>query len=187
MTVVQFELDSPELQAILVEVRSTALACCHWSGLVLLTLAPQPDMASSRPPDRDSWYACRRRASPSTCCQRRPSGQSSSGAVYVVSHLVWGWRLLTCRPTVHVCRHVGCLLLFFMDGGTTGKCPPPGTPPPPPGCCRRLAPSTSVLLLVIHHIATDGWSMNVLQSELAAIYSVQVSPPPRVMAGTLSC
>lgn len=65
--------------------------------------------------------------------------------------------------------------------------PPSRQPPPPAGCCCRLAPSTSVLLLVIHHIATDGWSMNVLQSELAAIYSVQVSPPPRVMAGTLSC
>jgi hypothetical protein len=27
-----------------------------------------------------------------------------------------------------------------------------------------------VLLLVVHHIATDGWSMNIIQNELAALY-----------------
>lgn len=30
--------------------------------------------------------------------------------------------------------------------------------------------SCHVLLLVVHHIATDGWSMNIIQNELAALY-----------------
>jgi NRPS condensation-like uncharacterized protein len=31
-------------------------------------------------------------------------------------------------------------------------------------------PSCRVLLVVVHHIATDGWSMNIIQNELAALY-----------------
>ncbi|KAL4522647.1 hypothetical protein Ndes2526B_g01009 [Nannochloris sp. 'desiccata'] len=30
--------------------------------------------------------------------------------------------------------------------------------------------SCHVLLLIVHHIATDGWSMNIIQNELAAMY-----------------
>lgn len=35
----------------------------------------------------------------------------------------------------------------------------------------RLTPETHVLLLVMHHIATDGWSMNILLRELATFYN----------------
>jgi hypothetical protein len=30
--------------------------------------------------------------------------------------------------------------------------------------------SCHVLLLAVHHVATDGWSMNIVQNELAALY-----------------
>ncbi|HEX9107471.1 MAG TPA: condensation domain-containing protein, partial [Longimicrobiales bacterium] len=35
----------------------------------------------------------------------------------------------------------------------------------------RLAPDLHVLLLVIHHVVTDGWSMDVLRRELTAAYN----------------
>ncbi|MDF2631397.1 MAG: putative linear pentadecapeptide gramicidin synthetase LgrB, partial [Symbiobacteriaceae bacterium] len=44
----------------------------------------------------------------------------------------------------------------------------------------RLAPDAHVLLLNMHHIVTDGWSMNVLLDDLSALYGAfadqQVSP-----------
>ena len=39
----------------------------------------------------------------------------------------------------------------------------------------RLAPDEHVLLLVLHHIAADGWSLQILNRELAALYTAHAS------------
>lgn len=51
---------------------------------------------------------------------------------------------------------------------------------------RRLQ-SCHVLLLVVHHIATDGWSMNVIQNELTALYKAKVNNCNCVPLFLLSC
>ena len=38
------------------------------------------------------------------------------------------------------------------------------------GCLLKLAPQEHVLLLVMHHIASDGWSMGILWSQLTQLY-----------------
>ena len=38
----------------------------------------------------------------------------------------------------------------------------------------RLAPDDHILLLVIHHIVTDGWSMDLLLHEFSVLYNAQV-------------
>ncbi len=38
-------------------------------------------------------------------------------------------------------------------------------------CIVKLAPETHVLLFTAHHIVCDGWSMNILLQELAALYN----------------
>ncbi len=35
----------------------------------------------------------------------------------------------------------------------------------------RLAPDEHILLLIMHHIASDGWSMGILQSEMSKLYN----------------
>jgi hypothetical protein len=40
--------------------------------------------------------------------------------------------------------------------------------------------SCRVLLLAIHHVATDGWSMNIIQNELAALYNKSKLPTVEV-------
>src|SRR6185436_17965718 len=39
----------------------------------------------------------------------------------------------------------------------------------------RVGPQDHVVLVVMHHIVCDGWSMGVLQKELAALYAGYVS------------
>lgn len=46
----------------------------------------------------------------------------------------------------------------------------------------RLAPRRHVLFLVIHHIANDGWSMDVLHRELAALYAERTGGPAAALA-----
>ncbi|MEZ4729300.1 MAG: amino acid adenylation domain-containing protein [Caldilineaceae bacterium] len=50
------------------------------------------------------------------------------------------------------------------------------------GALLRLATDRHVLLLTLHHIASDGWSMEILRREVAALYSAlrqqQASPLP---------
>ncbi|MEU7484721.1 condensation domain-containing protein [Streptomyces sp. NPDC042319] len=41
----------------------------------------------------------------------------------------------------------------------------------------RLAPDDHVLVAVFHHIANDGWSMDIFHRELAALYAAAVSLP----------
>ncbi|KAG6012676.1 NRPS protein [Claviceps pusilla] len=48
----------------------------------------------------------------------------------------------------------------------------------------RLGEHHHVLSIVMHHIASDGWSVDVLRKELAGLYSAarQAGPPPRPLA-----
>jgi len=41
----------------------------------------------------------------------------------------------------------------------------------------RLAPDEHILVAVFHHIANDGWSMEIFHQELAALYAAAVSLP----------
>jgi amino acid adenylation domain-containing protein len=45
--------------------------------------------------------------------------------------------------------------------------------PPVRVCLFRLAEDDHVLCLVLHHIAGDGWSLNVLREDLAALYAAR--------------
>src|SRR6201986_4636701 len=40
-------------------------------------------------------------------------------------------------------------------------------------CVMRLAEDDHILCLVMHHIAGDGWSLNVLRADLAALYAAR--------------
>src|SRR5688500_7915455 len=42
----------------------------------------------------------------------------------------------------------------------------------------RIEPAEHVLLVVVHHIVSDGWSMNVLVRELGTVYRALVDGPP---------
>ncbi|WP_218776813.1 non-ribosomal peptide synthetase, partial [Nostoc sp. T09] len=46
------------------------------------------------------------------------------------------------------------------------------------GCLLQLDKQEHILLLVIHHIASDGWSMNIVWQELADLYSAFVNGQP---------
>ena len=45
--------------------------------------------------------------------------------------------------------------------------------PPVRVCLIRLAEDDHVLCLVLHHIAGDGWSLNILRDDLAALYAAR--------------
>jgi amino acid adenylation domain-containing protein len=45
--------------------------------------------------------------------------------------------------------------------------------PPVRFCLIRLAEDDHVLCLVLHHIAGDGWSLNILRADLAALYAAR--------------
>ena len=45
--------------------------------------------------------------------------------------------------------------------------------PPVRLCLMRLAEDDHILCLVMHHIAGDGWSLNVLRADLAALYAAR--------------
>jgi amino acid adenylation domain-containing protein len=45
--------------------------------------------------------------------------------------------------------------------------------PPVRVCLIRLAEDDHILCLVLHHIAGDGWSLNVLRADLAALYAAR--------------
>jgi aspartate racemase len=45
-------------------------------------------------------------------------------------------------------------------------------------CLLRLGPTEHVLVLTLHHIVGDGWSMRVVQRDLAELYSAAVSNRP---------
>ena len=45
--------------------------------------------------------------------------------------------------------------------------------PPVRFCLMRLAEDDHILCLVMHHIAGDGWSLNVLRADLAALYAAR--------------
>src|ERR1700749_2531665 len=40
-------------------------------------------------------------------------------------------------------------------------------------CLMRLAEDDHILCLVMHHIAGDGWSLNILRDDLAALYAAR--------------
>ncbi|HKH46574.1 MAG TPA: amino acid adenylation domain-containing protein, partial [Thermoanaerobaculia bacterium] len=44
-------------------------------------------------------------------------------------------------------------------------------------CVVRLGPEDHALLLTVHHIVSDGWSMSILNQELAALASGTLLPP----------
>lgn len=46
------------------------------------------------------------------------------------------------------------------------------------GLLWRLQPERHVLLVVVHHIIADGWSINLLQQELAALYLAVITGQP---------
>ena len=46
------------------------------------------------------------------------------------------------------------------------------------GCLLKLAPQEHILLLVMHHIASDGWSMGVLWSQLTQLYQAFLNGQP---------
>ena len=51
------------------------------------------------------------------------------------------------------------------------------------GTLLKVEPTEYVLLIVLHHIASDGWSMEVLSRELAALYEAFSGGKPSPLAG----
>ena len=62
----------------------------------------------------------------------------------------------------------------------------PQVAPPIRATLFVIGEARHVLLVVIHHVATDGWSMGILQRELTALYEAfhtgQSSPLPALSA-----
>ena len=50
------------------------------------------------------------------------------------------------------------------------------------GCLLQLAPQQYVLLLVMHHIASDGWSIDILWEHLTELYSAFIENKPNPLA-----
>ncbi|MFG1809556.1 amino acid adenylation domain-containing protein [Streptomyces sp. NPDC049040] len=61
-----------------------------------------------------------------------------------------------------------------------------GTAPPLRASLIRMAEDDHVLCLVMHHILGDGWSLNLLHDELAALYSGHELPPLPVQFGDIA-
>jgi amino acid adenylation domain-containing protein len=61
-----------------------------------------------------------------------------------------------------------------------------GAAPPLRVALIRLAADEHVLCLVMHHILGDGWSLNLLHKELAALYSGRELPPLPVQFGDIA-
>ncbi|WP_267965273.1 condensation domain-containing protein, partial [Streptomyces sp. NRRL F-5123] len=61
-----------------------------------------------------------------------------------------------------------------------------GAAPPLRASLIRLGADDHVLCLVMHHILGDGWSLNILYDELAALYSGRELPPLPVQFGDIA-
>jgi amino acid adenylation domain-containing protein len=61
-----------------------------------------------------------------------------------------------------------------------------GAAPPLRAALIRVAADEHVLCLVLHHILGDGWSLNLLHEELAALYSGRELPPLPVQFGDIA-
>ncbi|WP_031526254.1 condensation domain-containing protein, partial [Streptomyces sp. NRRL F-5123] len=61
-----------------------------------------------------------------------------------------------------------------------------GSAPPLRASLIRVGADDHVLLLVMHHILGDGWSLNILYDELAALYSGRELPPLPVQFGDIA-
>ncbi|WP_214103968.1 non-ribosomal peptide synthetase [Acrocarpospora catenulata] len=58
--------------------------------------------------------------------------------------------------------------------------------PPVRAALIRITPEDHVICVAMHHIIADGWSVNVMFSELAALYEGVALPPLPVQAGDVS-
>ncbi|CAG6395522.1 amino acid adenylation domain-containing protein [Streptomyces cocklensis] len=61
-----------------------------------------------------------------------------------------------------------------------------GAAPPLRASLIRIADDDHVVCLVMHHILGDGWSLNILYDELAALYSGRELPPLPVQFGDIA-
>jgi amino acid adenylation domain-containing protein len=61
-----------------------------------------------------------------------------------------------------------------------------GAAPPLRAALIRVGPDEHVLCLVLHHILGDGWSLNLLHRELAALYSGRALAPLPVQFGDIA-
>ncbi|MFI6813446.1 amino acid adenylation domain-containing protein [Nonomuraea sp. NPDC050328] len=97
------------------------------------------------------------------------------------------------RPRVEVAEHVHVELRHqsaadetearALLGADLGRPFAIATEPPLRATLVRLADEEHVLLVTLHHIAGDGWSLEILAGELRALYAGEDLPEPAVQYG----